>query len=646
MQLVKIISSQHHRIRQMRIKTIILFLSICTAQVQVQSLGKSGLENALLMERKGDLHEAQKIYELILETRPKNRQVYTRLKNIYKRLGNYMAAAELTNQWLKHSPHDLQQRVELGEIFYISNNHEQAEYIWNEFIQEYGQNTSAYRMLIHTYSRMGLGDKMIQLIYTGRKQFADPDFMALDMGNYLQSRQSIEKALNEFLIFAQHNPRQHKIILDKILIMSDDNDSFPIIEQQLLAHIDTWQDMINSFLSALYFKEGRYDESLKHQFSITGVKQKRWKGLNTFAGNLRKEKQYDLAIETYQILLNEIRKNPKEINTKELGKVLLGLGQVYEDQILPHQISKSLILSSINNVFFSSGFYEANRFSNTSLEQAVILYNTILNELEETSFSPKAHYRLGEIQFNVLQDLDGARLAYNTALASKPDQKLAFKIHSSLIDLLISEGKMDEAKMYIDQLPKKIVVKNESQFVIKTLITSLFNGEIDSSINMIDTYIMGLLPNNKHFNDFMELQSTLHTHITDGNEVDKEALQHYLNGEKLLVQNKLSEAVTVFANMRLNQPSSPISTTGAIREIFSRLQLGQTTELKQTLLWLNESNDGDKGLVLSGEIAEFIEHDIEAAIGFYEQLLQDHPKSLLVEPVRQHIRELKSNLES
>jgi len=74
--------------------------------------------------------------------------------------------------------------------------------------------------------------------------------------------------------------------------------------------------------------------------------------------------------------------------------------------------------------------------------------------------------------------------------------------------------------------------------------------------------------------------------------------------------------------------------------------LGQTTELKQTLLWLNESNDGDKGLVLSGEIAEFIEHDIEAAIGFYEQLLQDHPKSLLVEPVRQHIRELKSNLES
>ena len=158
MLLVKIISSQHQRIHQMRIKVFIIFLSICTAQTQVQSLGKRGLENALLMERKGDLNEAQKIYELILDTKPKNRQVYNRLKNIYKRKGNYMAAAELINQWLNHSPHDLQQRVELGEIFYMSNNHDQAEYVWNEFIQEYGQNSSAYRMLIHTYSRIGLGE--------------------------------------------------------------------------------------------------------------------------------------------------------------------------------------------------------------------------------------------------------------------------------------------------------------------------------------------------------------------------------------------------------------------------------------------------------------------------------------------------------
>jgi len=197
----------------MRIKffIFIILLSVCIAQINVQALDKSGLENALLMERKGDLLEAQIIYELIMETKPKNRQTYNRLKNIYKRTGNYMAAAELISNWLIHSPHDLQQQIELGDIYYSSGNQEQAEYVWNAFIQQYGQNPSAYRMLIHTFSRLGLGEKMIELVHTGRKQFSDPDFMAMDMGNYYQSRQHIEKALTEYLIFAKYNPRQQKM---------------------------------------------------------------------------------------------------------------------------------------------------------------------------------------------------------------------------------------------------------------------------------------------------------------------------------------------------------------------------------------------------------------------------------------------------
>ena len=297
-------------------------------------------------------------------------------------------------------------------------------------------------------------------------------------------------------------------------------------------------------------------------------------------------------------------------------------------------------------MFFSSGFYQPSSISTASLEQAIILYNTILNELVSTSFSPKAHFRLGEIQFKVLQDLDGARLAYETALASSPDKKLAFKIHSSLIDLLMAEGKIADVQLYISQLPRNVVARNEGQLIIKSLKAMLFNGDIDSSIVILDNYLVHLTPIDKHFNDLMEMQTTLHTHVTNGTGMDKEALLQYLKGEKLLIQNKLSEAITVFANMRLNQPTSNITATAAVREIFSRLQLGQTAELKQPLQWLNESNDGDKGLVLSGEIAEFIDHDTQAALGFYEQLLQDYPKSLLVEPIRQHIRGIRSNLES
>lgn len=511
---------------------------------------------------------------------------------------------------------------------------------------QYGQNATAYRMLIHTYSRLGLGDKMIRLVKAGREKFSDPDFMALDMGNYYRSRQNIEGALIEYLTFAQHNPRQHKVIMDKLLIISDDQETLPIIEKQLLINKDISADFSRSFLAAFYFKVGRYEESLQQQLEINGDQHTRWKGLNAFAVNLRQEKQYGLATKTYEILMQEIRSNPKKIEAKELGKVLLGLGQVYEDQIMPHQISNSLILNTINNVFFSSSYYQSSNISSASLEQAITLYNTILHELEATSFSPQAHFRLGEIQFKVLQDLDGARQAYNAALLSNPNQKLTFKIHASMIDLLISEGKINEAQSYINQLPGNIIAGNESKLLIKSLKIMLFNGEMDSSIVLLNNYLLYLVPIEKHFNDFMELQASLHAHVTDGNEEDKEAFLNYLNGEKLIAQDKLSEAVNIFANMRVNQPSSKITTTAAIREIFSRLQLGQTEEMNQSLQWLNKSNDGDKGLVLSGEIAEFIDQNTAAALGFYEQLLQEYPESLLVEPIRHRIRKLKLNLES
>ena len=151
------------------------------------------------------------------------------------------------------------------------------------------------------------------------------------------------------------------------IFISDDKETIPIIENHLFKKIDTSPNINHSFLSALYFKVGRYDESLQHQLAIAGDQQIRWKGLNTFAANLRQEKQFKLAIQTYQTLLQEIRSNQKEIEVKELGKVLLGLGQVYEDQILPHQISNSLILNEINNVFFSSGFYQPSSISTASL---------------------------------------------------------------------------------------------------------------------------------------------------------------------------------------------------------------------------------------------------------------------------------------
>ncbi len=645
---VKTVQAGGFKIRPLLLagSVLLLFFSISMGQIKVRPMGPGALQNALLMERKGDLEEARKIYESILTEKPNNRQAYTQLKNIYKRLGDYRSAAELINNWLEHSPHDLQQRVELGEILFTSGNKKEAGEVWNNFIVQYGQNSSAYRMLIHTYSRMGLADKMQEMVRMGRKRFNDPAFMALDLGNYYQARQNSAKAVSEFLIYAEYNPKQLKLINDKILIMSDDIENVKIIESSLKMHMDRTPDIVHSLLSSLYFKIGNYQQSLDHQFLIADDQSARLNRLNHFANSLRKERQFDLAILTYQTILANIRSLPGKIDSKKLGQILLGLGRVYEDQIHPHKFNNSLILNEINNAFFNSQFTLQTTISTDALEQAVSMYNTILDDLQSTSFSPQAHFRLGEIQFKILMDIDGAYAAYTAALSTNPGLELSFKIHSRLVDILIAEGKIEEGQLYLQNLPISLKNKYKNEIAVKSIQIGLYNGKIDSTLKILDDLLFNMVPSDNQFNDFMELQAIININYTDGDDSNKEAFRHYLTGEMLLKQNKLSEAVLIFSTIRKDQYSTSIAKLASIREIFTLLQMNQFDEAMIRLNRLLASDAGDTGLVLAGEIYQYIRNDSQTALSYYEQLLQDYPDSFLFEPVRQRVRILKAETES
>lgn len=632
----------------MRIKyyTILLLISINFSQVILPSIGRGALQNALLMERKGDIEEAKNVYITILELKPKNRQAYTQLKNIYKRLGDYTPAIELINNWLLHSPHDLQQRVELGELYYINGQENEATEIWKQFIIQHGQNPSTYRMLIHTYSRMGLSDKMLETVLMARKRFNDRAFMSLDLGNYYQSRQRVDKAVSELLIYLETNPKQFKMVNKKILMMCDDKENVNIIEHHLNNYMDNSPAIVHNLLSSLYFKTGRYRQSLDHQFLINDSMDMRLDRLIYFANSLRKERQFDLAVLTYQTILTDLRSSPIFVDSKKLGNVLLGLGHVYEDQIQPHIFNNSLILSEINNAFFNSQFNLKTTISTESLEQALGMYNTILIDLQSTTFSPQAHFRLGEIQFKILQDIDGARDAYTTALSMNPNQNLAFKIHSSLMDILIAEGKIEEGKVYLQNLPISLKNKYKNEIAVKFIQMGLYSGEIDSTLAILDNMLSNMTPTDNQFNDFMELQSIINSHYTDVDANSRHAFQQYLFGELLLKQNNLSEAASIFSAIRKNQNFVTISGIASTREIVTQLQLNQFDEAMKSLNWLIHSETGDKGLVLAGEIFQYIRNDQQKALDYYEQFLQKYPHSFLYEPVRQRVRLIKSELES
>ena len=615
--------------------------SILFAQITVMPQGRDLIQNALLMERKGDIERARTLYEDMLKEHPGNRQAYQRLKEILKRTGELESAAQLVEVWIDLNPNDLQAYIELGEIVFLKEDKIRAAKIWHDFETAYGTNTSIYRMLVHAFSRLGLTEEMERLVKRGRSKLGQKDMLALDLANYYYSRQTYDRALDEYLIYIIEHPQQEKLVTDRVLLMSDDPENHLLIEKKLISSLENNHLIINKLLAGYYFKTSRYNEALNTHRSMGLDKNSDFNRWLLLAANLRKESQYDLSIKAYQELLDlEL-----EIPAKIIGEALLGLGKTYEDQLLPNIPNNLLVGFYPDNLFFENEFLKISSRSRESLEKTFELYKRVLQELPASSFSPKAHFRLGEIQFKITRDFDGARASYLSALESRPDNNLRENILLRIGDTFIAEGNLIAARNHF-----KVQHRNNnnsiSPFTMKEIQLTFLTGTIDTAKTVLDSVIVNSLPNDKYFNDLMELQDIIAQHYTFGSKTDKEALLQYSIAERFLQQYKLVEAAEMLAFIRENYPDVSILPTVMLRECLLRLSLEDVSISLNIAQLLEKTIFAPQGITIQGEINEQFFGDIDNAMKFYNNLLESYPMSMLAEPVRMRMRQLKTTEES
>ena len=620
---------------------IIISYSILLGQITVMPQRRDLIQNALLMERRGDIERARTLYEDMLRENPGNRQAYQRLKEILKRTGELDSAAQLVEVWIDLNPNDLQAYIELGEIVFLKKDKISAAKIWHDFEMTYGTNKSIYRMLVHTFSRLGLTEEMERLVKRGRSKLGQKDMLALDLANYYYSRQTYDRALDEYLIYIIEHPQQEKLVTDRVLLMSDDPENHLLIEKKLISSLENNHLIINKLLAGYYFKTSRYNEALNTHRSMGLDKNSDFNRWLLLASNLRKESQYDLSIKAYQELLDlEL-----DIPPKIIGEALLGLGKTYEDQLLPNIRNNLLVVFYPDNLFFKNEFLQISLRSRESLEKTFELYKRVLQELPASSFSPKAHFRLGEIQFKITRDFDGARASYLSALASRPDNNLRQNILLRIGDTFIAEGNLIAARNHF-----KVQDRNNnnsiSPFTMKEIQLTFLTGTIDTAKTVLDSMIVNSLPNDKYFNDLMELQDIIAQHYTFGSETDKEALLQYSITERFLQQYKLVEAAEMLAFIRENYPDVSILPTVMLRECLLRLLLEDVSISLNIAKLLEKTIFAPQGITIQGEINEQFFGDIDEAMKFYNNLLESYPMSMLAEPVRMRMRQLKNTEES
>ena len=617
-----------------------IFIScVLFAQINVMTLPTRDIQDALFYERKGDIDKAKIIYQKLLEKNPKNRQAYQRLKEILKRTEELSEASELIKYWINIHPNDLQAHIELGEIFYLNNDRLNADKVWESFENNYGKNQSAYRMLLHTYSRLSLTTKMKELVYRGRIKFNKKDLLSLDLANYYYARQTYDLSLDELLIYIKSNPSNEKLVMDKILLISDEPENHLLIEKKLFSNLENNNYRIHKLLSGFYFKTGKYKDAYNIHLSMgleTTSDFQRWLIL---AENFRKEKQYRLSIDSYKQILSI----KSTLNSSIIGEALLGLGKTYEAQLMEDTYQDRLVDFYPENIFFNNKAKGFQKDSLKYIESTFNLYQQILKELPASTFSSKAHYRLGELQLNIMHDFVGARNSYYSALKSRPNNDLRNKIILKIGDTYLAEGNLKNAINHNEQYYQKNLSKiNINTFTMKKIHLTFLSGNIDTTIMLIDSLIANTSPSDKYFNDLMELQSIISQHFIYGNSIDKEAFLFYIKAEKYLQEFKFLEAAEMLSLTREKYQNASIIPIVMLRECLLRMIIDDTNISLDIAKSLQNTSLAPEGIAAQGEIYERLYNNTPKALEIYNLLLEEHPMSMLAEPVRIRIRKLNT----
>ena len=604
---------------------------------------------AIQLERIGEIEKAETIYFELLEKNPKDTRVFLQIKALYRKQKRYSELESLLLKRVDIFKNDLQSHVELGELFVYNDDKEKAKNYWLSLQLKFGETRSIYFMLMQMYLKHNFDQELNQLVSSGRKSFSDPAFLSLELGNIHKRNLDYANATNQYMLYATYNPRLIRNASVQILRMSDLEESHEIIEKILINNLSADKSIARHLYSNFLFKLQRYSDAYDQNKTL-GIKEEpdldRW--LN-FAENLRKENQLQLALNAYSYILEILYQSEltisKKIETRAIGESLYGLALTYELQITPGKNWVPLAEYFPGNRFFEDNLMKVELIELKSLEDTFALYDSILTTLPSTTFPPQAHYRLGEIKYKITRDFDGAIASFSESASSSKERALKLNSDLRLADVFMAKGDYSLAIAHIEKkLELNLLEASEHSLQYKLCQVYFMNGDISTSITLLNELLSSLDLKDTLFNDVLELKGFIEENYVHGDQIAKDAFEGYIIGERLLKQGKRAEASSFFRSITEAYPEAPIADEATFRRAGLSLEFGDYEKTLQLLETIQKSSIGDLAVVMTGEVYDRFLFNKEEAARWYFKVLEDFPESLLVEPVRYRLRKISKDI--
>ena len=595
----------------------LLLIFLFSFMIAEQSTDNEKLfKQGITFERMGKFELAENIYLELLNSDPKNSRFYFQLKSLYKRNNSYLKLEKLLENRIKLFPKDFQTKVEIGDIYFKSNNKEKAIGYWDDLLFEFKSNKTIYYLLFQIFSANKLDKKLSSIVEKGRLQFNEPNFLSYELGNYKSAKLDFYGSIQEYLKFLKTNPNQLNIISSKILVFSDDSKNKNIIEKSFDDFFIKNNKINNKVIVHVFIdfllKTKNYSEALNQLFFLPLDDENDYQFQINFANNLRNEKEIEASIQVYSNILTSLKSENQLLQkslSKLTGKILYGIALSYEQKIKPDIETKLISGLFSNNFFFQSKIFVNKNFSSNLINETFNMYDSILIKTNENDFSSQAHYRIGELRYLINNDFQGAINSYKSA-SNNDNRNISLKSNLRISDVYFTSGEINKSIFHLENMIQNSNFDSKEKELIKiNLIKKYFlNGELDKCEFILSELILSIKYEDKFFNDLIELKRYIDKHFSKNDDYNKSAFLNYLIGEKYLAQNKIVESISFFQKVLDDYDKTSIIPETTFR-----------------LAQIMDKNLDDK---------------IQAE-KLYFQFLEDFPKSIYTEPIRFRLRQIK-----
>ena len=611
----------------------ILFILSLNGQNKQQAINYS-IKTAKLLEKNNDLDNAISIYKDIINKNPNHRQSIRNLKSIYKKNQLYNEGIKFLESRIINFPNDYNNYSELGEFYFLNNQIFKANSTWESGMKKFSNQRPFYRIMLSVYGKYNLHKDLLQLLNSGRSQFEN-SFLAYEAGIYYHIKGIYDKSIDQFLLYLLNEPEQNGIIERRILLMSDDENAIPIIEKKLINASKNNSDLTLNLLSEFYFKQKKYSKAYETKMECAKLGNNDLNNWFKFANQLRVEGQYQYSIKAYNYILEH------KLHSDLMGKALFGLAKTFENQIVPTSEIDLIPYFFNHNIFFENPFKFYSKISTESLKSSLKIYDSLLVTLPNSPLLSETYFRLGEIQYRILQDFDQAQTFFNKAIQNKPNKKLKIKIIERIADVMIAKGHSKETISFIDRkLNNEKLLKLEKKKILIYFLTE----DPDTTLKAIEKLLFSIEPLDESFNDLMELKSLL-TLYYKSDSLNQNAFKHFLKSEWYLRQQKIPNAISELNYITKEFSSSNIVPLTNLRISLLYNRINKPDKALETIKKIEGTSFEDQGIILSGQIYEHKIMNLKKAKTQYMRIINEHPNSIFAEPIRYHIRKMnKENI--